>query len=58
MTRVISRVTLQQILAETVVRLAGDKVIHNSSNVVGFEDIVDPVTGRDSETHAAAGLGS
>jgi hypothetical protein len=45
-TRVISRVTLQQILARAVERLAGDQVIYNSSNVVGFQDIVDPATGR------------
>lgn len=40
-TRVISRVTLQEILADAVERLAGKKVIENSANVVGFEEVQD-----------------
>lgn len=40
MTRVISRMTLQQILARAV----GEEIIRNESNVVDFEDSGDKVT--------------
>lgn len=40
-TRVISRITLQEILSDAVERLAGKKVINNSANVVGFEEVKD-----------------
>lgn len=40
MTRVISRMTLQQILAQAV----GEDIIMNESNVVDFEDHGDKVT--------------
>lgn len=39
-TRVISRMTLQQILARAV----GDDIIFNDSNVIDFEDHGDKVT--------------
>ena len=38
-TRVISRTTLQRILAEAVMELAGENVIQNGVKVVGFEDV-------------------
>jgi len=39
-TRVISRVTLQQILAEACVRVAGEDVILNDCRVVDYEERV------------------
>eukprot|EP00775_Hariotina_reticulata_P004396 gene4396-4649_t len=44
-TRVISRVTLQEILADAVERLGGSSVIENSANVVGFEEYKDAAAG-------------
>jgi zeaxanthin epoxidase len=48
-TRVISRITLQEILADAVDRLCPpDKVgsiIRNSANVVSFQETQDPATG-------------
>lgn len=38
-TRVISRITLQEILADATERLAGKNLIENSANVVGFEEV-------------------
>ncbi|KAF8060065.1 Zeaxanthin epoxidase [Scenedesmus sp. PABB004] len=46
-TRVISRVTLQEILADAVERLGGPEVIENSANVVGFEEVPRGHAGRD-----------
>eukprot|EP00878_Enallax_costatus_P002900 GHUV01003094.1.p1 GENE.GHUV01003094.1~~GHUV01003094.1.p1 ORF type:complete len:280 (+),score=62.49 GHUV01003094.1:241-1080(+) len=40
-TRVISRITLQEILADATERLAGKNLIENSANVVGFEEVTD-----------------
>lgn len=45
-TRVISRVTLQEILADACQRVAGDGVITNSVNIVDYEQGPDPVTGK------------
>ncbi|KAI7846026.1 hypothetical protein COHA_000563 [Chlorella ohadii] len=45
-TRVISRITLQEILADACRALAGDSIILNSVNVVDYEQGVDPKTGR------------
>eukprot|EP00882_Tetradesmus_deserticola_P014245 GHRQ01015143.1.p2 GENE.GHRQ01015143.1~~GHRQ01015143.1.p2 ORF type:complete len:274 (+),score=73.22 GHRQ01015143.1:122-943(+) len=44
-TRVISRITLQEILADACERIAGPNVIENSSNVVAYEELRDPATG-------------
>ena len=38
-TRVISRTLLQKILAEAAMELAGENVIENGVQVVGFEDV-------------------
>ena len=40
MTRVISRVVLQQLLAETAQKMAGDDIILNDQNVVDYEHVV------------------
>jgi hypothetical protein len=45
-TRVISRVTLQQILTRAIIRLGGTSIISNSSNVVGYEEYKDATTGE------------
>lgn len=45
-TRVISRVTLQEILAEACEAIAGRSIITNSVNIVDYEQGVDPATGK------------
>lgn len=52
-TRVISRVTLQEILADACQRVAGDGVITNSVNIVDYEQGPDPVTGKQVVTAIA-----
>ncbi|KAF6258370.1 zeaxanthin epoxidase precursor [Scenedesmus sp. NREL 46B-D3] len=47
-TRVISRITLQEILADACERIAGPNVIENSSNVVAYEELRDPASGKES----------
>ncbi len=53
-TRVISRVTLQQILAKAVIKHGGEDIIRGNSHVVGFEETLDPATGEELATAKAA----
>lgn len=39
-TRVISRVVLQQLLAETAQKMAGEDIILNDQNVIDYEHVV------------------
>lgn len=52
-TRVISRITLQEILADACEELAGRPVIVNSVNIVDYEQHTDPQTGKKSVTAIA-----
>lgn len=45
-TRVISRVTLQEILARACERVAGGSIVQNNSSVVEFEQFKDEATGQ------------
>lgn len=45
-TRVISRVILQQLLAETAMEIAGEDVILNDQNVIDYEHVVDEMGRR------------
>eukprot|EP00195_Chlamydomonas_chlamydogama_P015241 CAMPEP_0202891454 /NCGR_PEP_ID=MMETSP1392-20130828/1504_1 /ASSEMBLY_ACC=CAM_ASM_000868 /TAXON_ID=225041 /ORGANISM="Chlamydomonas chlamydogama, Strain SAG 11-48b" /LENGTH=662 /DNA_ID=CAMNT_0049575203 /DNA_START=251 /DNA_END=2239 /DNA_ORIENTATION=- len=49
-TRVISRVTLQNILANAVNRYGGPDAILGNSHVTGYSESVDPATGRPQVT--------
>lgn len=52
-TRVISRITLQEILADACEELAGRSVIVNSVNIVDYEQHTDPETGKKTVTAIA-----
>ncbi|PSC71770.1 zeaxanthin epoxidase [Micractinium conductrix] len=53
-TRVISRILLQEILADTCRELAGDDVVTNSVQIVDYEQTVDGATGKKIVTAIAS----